>query len=74
MFSLAAALWAVAVVRARAHAHRLHALMAVLVAFKALTLLSQAGAPRAPGPAPPITCPGGAARCLGCRSRGLRVS
>ena len=43
LFAVVAALWGAVLIRQRAHAHRLHGLMAVLVAFKALTLLSQAG-------------------------------
>ena len=43
LFAVVAALWGAVLVRQRAHAHRLHGLMAVLVVFKALTLLSQAG-------------------------------
>lgn len=43
LFAVVAALWGAVLIRQRAHAHRLHALMATLVAFKALTLLSQAG-------------------------------
>lgn len=43
LFSVGAVLWAAILARSRAHAHRLHLLMGVLAAFKALTLLSQAG-------------------------------
>ena len=43
LFAVVAAMWAVVLLQQRAHAHRLHGLMAALVAFKALTLLSQAG-------------------------------
>lgn len=43
LFSVAAALWGLALFRQRKQAHRLHYLMMVLVAAKALTLLSQAG-------------------------------
>ena len=43
LFSVVAAMWAVVLLRQRAHAHRLHCLMAALVVCKALTLLSQAG-------------------------------
>lgn len=43
LFSVVAAMWAVVLARQRAHAHRLHGLMAALVVCKALTLLSQAG-------------------------------
>ncbi len=43
MFAAGAVLWAVTLARSRAHTHRLHILMGVLAAFKALTLLSQAG-------------------------------
>lgn len=43
LFSVAAALWGLILWRQRKQAHRLHFLMMVLVAFKALTLLSQAG-------------------------------
>ena len=43
LFSVVAAMWAVVLLRQRAHAHRLHGLMAALVVCKALTLLSQAG-------------------------------
>ncbi len=43
LFAVVGAMWGVVLVRQRAHAHRLHYLMVALVAFKALTLLSQAG-------------------------------
>ena len=43
LFAVVASLWGALLLRQRAHAHRLHALMGVLVLFKALTLLSQAG-------------------------------
>ena len=43
LFAVVAAMWAVVLLRQRAHAHRLHCLMAALVVCKALTLLSQAG-------------------------------
>ncbi|KAK9909735.1 hypothetical protein WJX75_006715 [Coccomyxa subellipsoidea] len=43
LFSVAAALWGLVLFRQRKQAHRLHYLMMVLVGFKALTLLSQAG-------------------------------
>ncbi len=43
LFAVVGAMWGLVLVRQRAHAHRLHYLMAALVAFKALTLLSQAG-------------------------------
>ena len=43
LFAVVAAMWAVVLLRQRAHAHRLHGLMAALVVCKALTLLSQAG-------------------------------
>ena len=43
LFAVAGALWGLLVVRTRAHMHRIHSLMGVLVAAKALTLLSQAG-------------------------------
>ncbi|KAK9830954.1 hypothetical protein WJX81_002346 [Elliptochloris bilobata] len=43
LFSVGAVLWAATVARSWAVAHRLHVLMGVLAAFKALTLLSQAG-------------------------------
>ena len=43
LFAVVASLWGAVLTKQRAHAHRLHGLMAVLVAFKALTLLSQAG-------------------------------
>ena len=43
LFLVVAAMWAVVLLRQRAHAHRLHCLMAALVVCKALTLLSQAG-------------------------------
>lgn len=43
LFLVAAALWGLALFRQRKQAHRLHYLMMVLVAAKALTLLSQAG-------------------------------
>ncbi len=38
LFAVVAALWGALLLRQRAHAHRLHALMAVLVLFKALTV------------------------------------
>ena len=43
LFAVVGAMWGLVLVRQRAHAHRLHYLMVALVAFKALTLLSQAG-------------------------------
>jgi hypothetical protein len=43
LFSVAAALWGLVLFRQRKHSHRLHYLFMVLVAFKALTLLSEAG-------------------------------
>jgi G protein-coupled receptor 107 len=43
LFSVSAAVWGVLVVRAGKDAHRLHYLMLVLVVFRALTVLSQAG-------------------------------
>ena len=43
LFAVVGAMWGLVLARQRAHAHRLHYLMAALVAFKALTLLSQAG-------------------------------
>jgi G protein-coupled receptor 107 len=43
LFTVAASMWAVLILRAGREAHRLHWLMLVLVVFKALTLLSQAG-------------------------------
>ena len=43
LFAVVGAMWGLVLVRQRAHAHRLHFLMVALVAFKALTLLSQAG-------------------------------
>lgn len=43
LFAVVGAMWGVVLARQRQHAHRLHYLMAALVAFKALTLLSQAG-------------------------------
>eukprot|EP00884_Botryococcus_braunii_P011998 jgi/Botrbrau1/2079/Bobra.0047s0041.1 len=43
LFTVAANVWAVLVVRAGKDAHRLHWLMLVLIVFKAATLLSQAG-------------------------------
>lgn len=43
LFSVAAALWGLLLFRQRKHAHRLHYLFMVLVTFKALTLLSEAG-------------------------------
>ncbi|KAK9816823.1 hypothetical protein WJX72_005424 [[Myrmecia] bisecta] len=43
LFCMSAALWSAVVVKARANAHRIHIFMIILVAFKSLTLLSQAG-------------------------------
>lgn len=43
LFTVLASMWAVLILRAGKEAHRLHWLMLVLVVFKALTLLSQAG-------------------------------
>ena len=43
LFAVVGAMWGLVLVRQRTHAHRLHFLMVALVAFKALTLLSQAG-------------------------------
>lgn len=43
LFAVVGAMWGLVLVRQRTHAHRLHYLMVALVAFKALTLLSQAG-------------------------------
>ena len=43
LFAVVGPMWGLVLVRQRAHAHRRHFLMVALVAFKALTLLSQAG-------------------------------
>jgi hypothetical protein len=43
LFAVATTLWVVLVVKAGTNAHRIHYLMIVLVTFKSLTLLSQAG-------------------------------
>jgi hypothetical protein len=43
LFVVATVLWSVIVVKAQPNAHRIHQLMIVLVTFKSLTLLSQAG-------------------------------
>ena len=43
LFAALGAVWGVTLYRARAQAHRIHYLMAVLVGAKTLTLLSQAG-------------------------------